>query len=240
MHHGIDILAIGVHPDDIELSCSGTLLRHIDLGYSVGLLDLTRGELGSRGTDQTRASEAARATELMGARFRTNVGIPDGLFDINAENKLKVVRMIRKFRPRIVLANAITDRHPDHGRAATLVSDACYLSGLLKIETAINGQKQDHWRPDQVYHYIQDRHISPDFVVNIDKYMEKKMALIRCFETQFYKPGDEGPVTPISTQSFMEFIKAKARFYGRHINAEFGEGFTKASYIGVRDLFDLL
>ncbi len=236
----VDILAIGVHPDDVELSCSGTLIKHIEKGYTVGLLDLTRGELGSRGTAETRDQEAADSSKILGAKFRENLRMADGFFQHNPENLKKIIRIIRAAQPKIVLTNAISDRHPDHGRAAKLTADACFLSGLLKIETVDNdGKPQKHWRPKVMYHYIQDYYQHPDFVVDITPYWDKKVEMIMAFKTQFYNPDSKEPETPISGLSFLEFIKARSRDYGRPAGYEFGEGFVKARYIGVDDLFDL-
>ncbi|NJC25155.1 bacillithiol biosynthesis deacetylase BshB1 [Neolewinella antarctica] len=240
----VDILAIGVHPDDIELAISGTLLRHIDLGYSVGMLDLTRGELGSRGSADIRTREANNAAVKIGARFRENLDMPDGFMEYSQENIIKIVRVLRRCTPKIVLTNALADRHPDHGRAAKLTSDACFYSGLIKIGTTDdNGKPQGKHRPDNVYHYIQDRNRKPDFVVDISGYLAKKMDIIRCYESQFddHKMGEfaEQVKTPISGADFMAFIEAKARSFAREANFEFAEGFEVDRYPGVVDLFDL-
>ncbi len=235
----LDILAIGVHPDDVELSCSGTCLKHIAMGKKVGLLDLTRGELGTRGSAEIRDDEAAEAARLMGAVCRENLGMADGFFENSKDNKLKIVEAIRKYQPEIVLANALEDRHPDHGRAAQLVNDACFLSGLVKIPTCTDAGPQEHWRPKAVYHYIQDRNLKPDFVVDITPYMDKKMELIFAFKSQFYNPGSNEPISPISEKSFIDFIKAKNRSFGRSAGVEFAEGFNVARTMGVNSLFDL-
>ncbi len=235
----VDILAIGVHPDDVELACSGTLLSHIAKGKTVGVLDLTRGEMGTRGTVETRRSEAEDARKMMGAIFRENASLKDGLFQYNEENILKVVHYIRKCKPEIILCNSVTDRHPDHGRASKLVSDAAYYSGLIKIETLSNETKQDAWRPTAVYHYIQDRHIEPDFVIDVSEFWEKKLELIKCFKTQFYTADPTGPQTPISSKAFLDYVQAHDILMGRHIGAKYGEGFSTERYLGVKDLFDL-
>jgi len=240
----VDILAIGVHPDDVELSCSGALLRHIDQGRSVGLLDLTRGELGTRGTPEIRDEEAARAAELMGASFRKNLHMADGFFEYSRQNIVKIIRVIRSAQPGIVLANALSDRHPDHGKSAKLIADACFYSGLLKIQTQDEaGQKQERWRPRAVYHYIQDHNLPPDFVVDITGYLNQKLDLVRAFRSQFYVPEageySQEPSSPISGRDFMEFLRAKARTYGRPAGFEYGEGFNVGRPPGVRDLFDL-
>ena len=241
----VDILAIGVHPDDVELSCSGTLLKHIDMGKKVGILDLTRGELGTRGNAEIRKQEAKNAAKKMGALFRKNVGMADGFFDRSKENILKIIEVVRWCQPEIVLANAIDDRHPDHGRAAKLAADACYLSGLVKIPTKNDkGEPQKQWRPKALYHYIQDRNLIPDFVIDISPYFEKKMELILTFSSQFYLPEQTAYKnelsTPISGKDFMEFMQAKGRSFGRSINAEYAEGFNKSRVFGVKNLFDLV
>ncbi len=235
----VDILAIGVHPDDVELSCSGTLLRHIAAGKKVALLDLTRGELGTRGSAEIRDQEAATAARLMGAVARDNLAMADGFFKQTEENLRKIISIIRKYRPEIVLANAIEDRHPDHGRAAKLISQACFLSGLLKIKTEFGGSPQEHWRPKVVYHYIQDYNLKPDFLVDITPYIDKKMELIMAFSSQFYNPKSTEAPSPISGKDFLDYIAAKARTLGRVIGAEYAEGFTVNRTIGVDDLFDL-
>jgi len=240
----VDILAIGVHPDDVELSCSGTLLRHAELGYSFGLLDLTRGELGSRGSGEIRVKEATAAAEMMGAEFRENLAMADGFVPYGEESLRKIISVLRWCRPRIVLANALGDRHPDHGRSAKIVADACYYSGLLKIETTgKDGRPQEKWRPENVYHYIQDRNRKPDFVVDISPYLEKKMEIIACYRSQFDDHTDnefsQEVKTPISGSDFMAFIRAKGRSLGREAGFEFAEGFENVRYPGVNDLFDL-
>ncbi|MCB0636199.1 MAG: bacillithiol biosynthesis deacetylase BshB1 [Lewinella sp.] len=240
----VDILAIAAHPDDVELACSGTLLKHIDQGYTVGILDLTRGELGTRGSAEIRANEAAEAARLMGATFRHNVGLADGFFPYSEESIRRIIPVIRTARPRIVLANSLSDRHPDHGRAAKLIADACYYSGLAKIETTDeHGRAQEHWRPHAIYHYIQDHNLTPDFVVDISPYLEKKMELIMAFGSQFYNPEAseyaEELESPISSKSFFDYLTAKAAAYGRIANYDFAEGFNVARTPGVRNLFDL-
>ena len=236
----VDILAVGIHPDDIELSCSGTLLKHIHLGYKVGLCDLTKGELGSRGTPELRIEEAENAMKSMQAQFRFNLEMEDGFMAINKENTLKLIEIIRYCQPRIVLANAISDRHPDHSKAAKFIREACFFSGLIKIETSFNGSPQKAWRPEAVYHYIQDRNIPADFVVDISDFIDKKMELIMEFKSQFFAEDMTGPQTPISSKSFLDFIRAKNKSYGRDIGADYAEAFTVNRDIGVKDLFDLL
>lgn len=237
----LDILAIGAHPDDVELSCSGTLLKHMRLGYSVGLVDLTRGELGTRGTPEIRKQEAEAARLKMGAKVRINLGMPDGLFSHSPENLIKVVSAIRTFQPNLVLANALRDRHPDHGKGARLIAEACFLSGLRKIESFDeNGEPQPAWRPRGVYHFIQDYHLTPDFVVDITEFIEAKMELVKTFKSQFYDPSSPEPDSPISGKDFLESLYAKARVFGRPAGVEYAEGFQVERVFGVNNLFDLL
>ena len=236
----LDILAIGVHPDDVELSCSGTLLSHIDKGYKIGLLDLTLGELGTRGNAEIRTQEAMASAQLMGALVREQLDLQDGFFTHNQENLLKIIRVIRRYCPKIVLANAIEDRHPDHGRAAKLIADACFLSGLIKIEThEDNGTPQAVWRPQSIYHYIQDRALKPDFAVDISEYIDKKFDAIMAFKSQFFDPLSKEPVTPISSKDFLDSIRGKDAVYGRYIGAAYAEGYTVSKVVGVSNLFDL-
>ncbi|MCB0544834.1 MAG: bacillithiol biosynthesis deacetylase BshB1 [Saprospiraceae bacterium] len=237
----VDILAIGIHPDDVELSASGTLLRHAAQGRSFGLLDLSRGELGTRGTPEIRRQEAEQAAKILGAAFRETLDIPDGLFVPGPENWLKIIRVIRACRPDIVLCNAPDDRHPDHGRAAKMVTDACFYAGLAKIETLDDrGEAQEKWRPEAIYHYIQDKQLTPDFVVDISPYFHRKMEAILAFRSQFYAPDDEGPETPISGKEFLDFMEAKARVFARPIQAQYAEGFVFSRAPGVKDLYDLI
>lgn len=236
----LDILAFGAHPDDVELSCSGTLMKQIDAGFTVGVVDLTQGELGSRGTVETRYEEAARSAEILGLTARVNLKMQDGLFEINEANKRLIVEQIRYFQPKIVLANALNDRHPDHGRASKLVSEACFLSGLRKYHTEWGGHLQEAFRPDAVYHYIQDYHIEPDVVVDVSAYVERKMAAIQAFSTQFYNPDSSEPDTPISGKDFMDFIESRMKQFGRPIGADYAEGFNVERYPGVALLSDLI
>ena len=238
----LDLLAFAAHPDDSELGCSGTLIAHIQAGKKVGVADLTRGELGTRGTPETRRQEAALAAEIIGLHARVNLGLADGFFRVDRDQLLAVVKVIRTFQPEIVLANAIQDRHPDHGRGANLVSEACFLSGLKQINTLGDaGEEQQAWRPKAVYHYIQDRYIEPDLVFDITPYWEQKMNSIRVFKSQFFDPENtEGPETYISNPEFLRFIEARAREMGHKIGTTFGEGFTKERHLGVRNLFDLI
>lgn len=232
----LDILAFAAHPDDIEISASGTLMKHVDKGNKVGIVDLTQGELGTRGTIETRYREAEKASELMGIHYRTNLKMADGFFENNAENRMAIIREIRKCRPEIVLANAVSDRHPDHGRASQLVSEACFYAGLEKIKTELNGEPQQAYRPAIVYHYIQDRYIKPDFVVDVTGYAERKMEALKAYSTQFFDPDSDEPDTPISGKEFFDFIKGRMTNMGRPIGVEYGEGFTVERFVGIEDL----
>jgi bacillithiol biosynthesis deacetylase BshB1 len=235
----LDILAIGVHPDDVELSASGTILKHIALGKTVGILDLTRGELGTRGNAELRAQEATHAAKILGLSIREQLSMADGFFENNEAHQKEIIRIIRKYQPEIVLCNAITDRHPDHGRAAKLTADACFYSGLVKVETKEDGKIQAPWRPKAVYHYIQDYFIEPDFVIDITDFMDKKTEAIMAYSSQFFNPLSLEPETPISSKNFARNIKAKASIFGRAINCDYAEGFKVNRYIGVENLFDL-
>ena len=230
----LDILAIGVHPDDVELSAAGTILKHIALGKKVGILDLTRGELGTRGSAELRTREANAAAKILGLSVREQLNMADGFFENNEAHQKQIIEIIRKYQPEIILCNAITDRHPDHGRAAKLTTDACFYSGLVKVDT-----NQAAWRPKAVYNYIQDNFIEPDFVIDITSQMDKKMESIMAYSSQFFDPNSKEPVTPISSKNFMEYIKAKGSLFGRAINVDYAEGFTANRYIGVENLFDL-
>ncbi|MFO0323269.1 MAG: bacillithiol biosynthesis deacetylase BshB1 [Bacteroidota bacterium] len=236
----LDILAIGIHPDDVELSCAGTILKHIDFGKKVGILDLSLGELGTRGNAQLRTEEAHLAAKILGVSVRQQLDLADGFFENNELNQRKIIEVIRKYQPEIVLCNAIRDRHPDHGRAAKLTSDACFYSGLQKINTLENNISQKPWRPKAVYHYIQDHFIEPDFVIDITEYHAKKLESIMAYSSQFFNPNSKEPETPISSSSFIEFVNAKARLLGRAINVDYAEGFKANRYIGVNNLFDLI
>ena len=236
----LDILAFAAHPDDVELSCSATLMKHIDLGKKVGIIDLTQGELGTRGNMESRYAEAENASKIMRIHVRENLKLKDGFFDFSEENKRMIIQQIRRFQPEIVLANAIEDRHPDHGRAAKLVADSCFLAGLRKIETSYGGESQSAYRPKAVYHYIQDHYTKPDFIVDTSAYMDRKLEAIKAFKTQFYDPNSIEPATPISGEDFFDFIKARMIQTGRNIGVKYAEGFTTAREIGVHNLFDLV
>ena len=234
-----DILAIGVHPDDVELSCAGTILTHIDRGHSIAICDLTEGELGSRGSASTRLEEAERARQIFGIDHRVNLGLADGFIQKDKPSLIKLIEVIRRFQPTVVLANAIRDRHPDHGKAADFIHEACFLSGLIKIQTSMNGQPQQHWRPRSVYHYIQDYYIEPSFIVDISSMMEKKLETIQAYASQFYNPKSNDAETPISSKAFLDGIIARASQFGRLINVDYAEGFTSARPIGVDNILSL-
>lgn len=236
----IDILAIGIHPDDVELSCSGTIAKHIALGKKVGILDLTRGELGTRGNAELRTKEANDAAIILGVSFRTQLNLKDCFFENNEENQKKIIEIIRKHQPEIILCNAISDRHPDHGRASKLVSDASFYSGLIKIETHTDNKIQQAWRPKAVYHYIQDQYIHPDFVIDISDFIDIKHKAIMAYSSQFYNPSSNEPETPISSKHFIESVNSKMSILGRDIGVKFAEGFTVNRYPGINSLFDLV
>ncbi|MBL0329217.1 MAG: bacillithiol biosynthesis deacetylase BshB1 [Bacteroidetes bacterium] len=237
--HKLDILAIGVHPDDVELSCSGTLLKHIALGKKCGILDLTCGEMGTRGTGPLRLQEAANAAKILGITVRDNLKMADAFFKNDKESQIAIVKKIREYQPEIVLCNAVSDRHPDHARASQLVVEACFYSGLVKLETAYDGFKQTAWRPKAVYHYIQDRQLKPDFVVDVTAFVEKKMQAIQAFKSQFYDPTSNEPESPISVKNFFEVVKGKMAVFGRDAGFDYAEGFTVDRSIGITNIFDL-
>jgi N-acetylglucosamine malate deacetylase 1 len=235
----LDILAFGAHPDDVELGCSGTIAKEVNLGKKAGIIDLTRGELGTRGSVETRNSESAKASDILGVSVRENLDMRDGFFVNDEAHQLKVIQMIRKYQPEIVLCNAIDDRHIDHGKGSKLVSDACFLSGLRQIKTELNGEVQEAWRPKVVYHYIQWKNIEPDFVVDISAFMETKMNSVLAYGSQFYDPKSNEPVTPIASKNFLESIKYRAQDLGRLVGVEYAEGFTTERYLAVNSLCDL-
>ena len=228
----LDILAFGAHPDDVELSCAGTILKNISEGKKVGIVDLTKGELGTRGTAVIREKEAKAAAKILGVEFRENLKMADGFFQNDKKHQLKIIQKIRQYKPDVVLANAIEDRHPDHGRAAKLIADACFLSGLVKIKTKRSpdpkgrNTMQEAWRPKGVYHYIQYRKHRPDFVIDISKFIDKKMEAIQCFGSQFYNPDSKEPATLISSPKFFDYVKKREEEYGEIINAKYAEGFN--------------
>jgi N-acetylglucosamine malate deacetylase 1 len=235
----LDILVIAAHPDDAELACSGTIASHIDKGYKVGILDLTHGEMGTRGTPAIRLAESELATKILKLDVRENIGLKDVYFQNNEESQLLIIEVIRKYQPEIVLANAISDRHPDHSKGSQLASTACFMSGLRKIATQVDGIEQMPWRPKFIYHYIQNNYIQPDFIVDITPYWDIKLNSIKAFKSQFFDPDSKEPQSFISSASFLQFIEARAREYGHAINSTFGEGFTVERILGVDDLFSL-
>ncbi len=239
----LDILALGAHPDDVEMSCAGTLLAARAVGKAIGVVDFTRGELGTRGSVETRAAEAAAASQMLGLGVRENLGMADGFFRNDREHQLLLIAALRRHRPDVVLCNAVEDRHPDHGRAAQLSTDACFLSGLRMIETVDeNGQPQAPWRPRNVYHYIQDRQLPSAFVVDITPHWAGKWAAIQAYGSQFFNPDADptAPATYLSNQEFARFMEARAREFGHLVGVEFGEGFTTHRPVGVREVGDLL
>ena len=236
----LDILVLSVHPDDAELGCAGTILKHIAAGKKVGIVDLTRGELGTRGSAEIRDQEAADAAKILGLAVRENLAIPDGFFENTKEYQLKVIAAIRKFQPEIVITNAYHDRHPDHGRANQLVESSAFLSGLRKIETYNEGELQKEWRPNLVLHFIQDNYIRPDILVDVTDYWDKKVASIHAYGSQFFNPNWENePQTYISTPDFIQVVEARAREFGKSIQVKYAEGFTSKKILGVDSLFDL-
>ncbi len=234
-----DILAIAAHPDDAELACAGTLLAHKAAGYSIAIVDLTRGELGTRGTPEQRDIEAANSAKILELDERWNLGLKDGFFTQDDASLMKLIEAIRYFKPTIVLANSISDRHPDHARGSDFASRACFLAGLRKIETQYMGENQAAHRPKAVYHYIQDRYIVPDLVVDITPYFEKKMQSVMAYESQFFNPNNTEPLTPISSKEFLEFLEGRAADYGRIIGTKYGEGFKVERAPGIPDLMAL-
>jgi len=236
----LDILAIGAHPDDVELGCGATLAKEISKGKKVGILDLTRGELGTRGSAEIRDNESSRAATILGAVLRENLAFRDGFFANDELHQLEVIKMIRKFKPEIVLCNAIKDRHIDHGKGSSLVSDACFLSGLIKIKTIVDGKTQEAWRPKQVYHYIQWENLKPDFVVDVTGFLDSKIEAVKAYGSQFYDPNSKEPSSPISSKNFLESVSYRAKDLGRLIGKEYGEGFNAERFVGVASLDDLI
>ena len=230
----VDILVFGAHPDDVELGCGGTVIKLVEQGEKVGIIDLTRGELGTRGTAQSRKVECENATKILGVAVRKNMDFKDGFFKDDEAHKLALIKKIRKYCPEIVIANAPTDRHPDHGRASQIVVDACFLSGLEKVNT-----KQKVWRPKAIYHYIQFNHLQPDFVIDISRQMEKKIEAVKAYKTQFYNSDSKETETIISKKGFLESVKYRAQDLGRQANCEFAEGFIAHQMLKVDSFFDI-
>ena len=240
MPTSLHILAFGAHPDDVELGCGGTLAKEISLGKKVGIIDLTRGELGTRGTASIRDKEAQEAAAILGVEVRENLGFRDGFFKNDEVHQLEVIRMLRKYRPSVVLCNAQTDRHVDHGRAATLVHEACFLSGLRKIKTQDGGKLQEAWRPSQVYHYMQWNNDPADFAVDMSEFMDKKLEAVQAYASQFYDPNSEEPETPISSRHFLDSIRHRAADLGRVVGVTYAEGFTTQKQLAVGSISDLI
>lgn len=236
----LDILAFGAHPDDVELGCAGTILKEISLGKTVGIIDLTRGELGTRGSAEIRDQEANAAAKILGVSVRENLEMRDGFFVNDEKHQLKIIKMIRKYKPEIVLCNAIEDRHIDHAKGSKLVSDACFLSGLIKIETTSKGEQQTAWRPKLVYHYIQWATIEPDFVVDITGFTDKKIESILAYGSQFYDANSKEPESPITSKNFLESLNYRSRDLGRLSGVDHAEGFTVERYLAVNSLGDLI
>ena len=235
----LDILVLASHPDDAELGCGGTIARHVSLGHKVGIVDFTRGELGTRGTPQTREKEAADSARILGLSVRENLNLKDGFFQNDKENQMAVIKAVRKYRPEIVLANAVYDRHPDHGKGSELAYDSSFLAGLAKIETKDDNLPQQPWRPNVVYHYIQSQSIPPDFVIDISDFWEKKMEAVRAFKTQFYDPASREANTYISNPGFLKLLESRANEFGHAIGVIYGEGFTVRRVMGVKSLLDI-
>lgn len=236
----INILAIAAHPDDVELSCAGTLITHQKRGFTTGIIDLTRGEMGTRGTPEQRFSEAEESARILGLSVRKNLGFADAFFTNDLEHQLQVITQIRKYQPDIILTNAVYDRHPDHGRAASLVEEACFKAGLKKIETRLDGEEQQSWRPKKIYHAIQSTSIAPDFFVDISDAQEQKMKAIRAFKSQFFDPNSTEPSTYISKPEFISMIEARAMEYGHRIGVKYAEGFTTRQALGIKELYHLI
>ena len=236
----LDILAFGAHPDDVELGCAATIAKEISLGKKIGIVDLTRGELGTRGSADLRDKEAANAANVLGVSVRENLGFADGFFINDKKHQLEIIKMIRKYQPEIVLCNAVDDRHIDHPKGSELVSDACFLSGLLKIETRLNDNSQEKWRPKKVYHYIQWKNIKPDFVIDVTGFVDKKINAVKAYSSQFFNPKSNEPETPITSKNFIDSIKYRANDLGRLIGVESAEGFTTERYVAVESLDKLI
>ncbi|BAO76956.1 bacillithiol biosynthesis deacetylase BshB1 [Winogradskyella sp. PG-2] len=237
----LDILAIGAHPDDVELGCGAMIAKEVFNGKKVGIIDLTRGELGTRGTAETRDEEAFNSAKILGVHARVNMRFADGFFINDKEHQLEIIKMIRYYQPELVICNAIDDRHIDHGKGSQLVSDACFLSGLRKIETVHKDENtiQESWRPKAVYHYIQWKDLEPDIAVDVSGFMDKKMESVLAYKTQFFDPNSDEPETPISSKNFTDSIEYRARNLGRLIGVEYAEGFTVERYPALDSLFDL-
>lgn len=235
----LDILAFGAHPDDVELGCGATIAKEVSLGKKVGVVDLTRGELGTRGSAEIRDKEAATAAKILGIHVRENLSFRDGFFINDEIHQLEVIKRIRKYKPEIVICNAVDDRHIDHSKGSKLVSDACFLSGLRRIQTTLDGVEQEAWRPKIVYHYIQWKNIEPDFVVDVSDFMQQKLDAVMAYSSQFYDPNSKEPISPIATKNFTESIEYRAKDLGRLVFTDYAEGFTTERYVAVNSLANL-
>ena len=235
----LDILAFGAHPDDVELSAGATLLKYTEEGKAIGIIDLTEGELGTRGDSVKRYEEAKAASDMLKLNIRKNLNLGDGFFEVSTENKIKIIELIRHYKPELVLANSLSDRHPDHGRAAKLVSEACYLSGLKKINTTYEGAAQEAFRPRLLLHYIQDYYLTPDVILDVSSHGDQKVDLIKCYKSQFYDVHSKEPMTPISGEEFFSYVKGRMLSYGRELGVIYGEAFNVSRTMGTKDLFAL-
>ncbi len=236
----LDILAFAAHPDDVELSCGGTLILQAQKGNKTGIVDLTKGEMGTRGTPEQRMLEAEDAGKILGLSARENLGFADTWFEVDQKHQLEIIRMIRKYKPEIILANAPYDRHPDHGRAARLVEESFFKSGLSKIETKENNELQEPWRPKKLYHYIQSVTLEPDFLIDVSDVHEQKMDAVKAFKSQVFDPESDEPETYISSQAFLSMLESRGREFGHRLQVQYAEGFIQKQYLGLRDLFDLV
>jgi len=236
----LDLLVFAAHPDDAELACSGTIAAHIAYGHSCGIIDLTKGEMGTRGTPALRMEEASKSSEILGLQVRENLNFADIKFNNDWDHQLEVIKKIRQYQPQIVLANAVRDRHPDHGKAADLLREAFFMAGLSKLKTVLNGEEQEAFRPAHLYHYIQNDYIEPSFIVDISEFWEKKKSSIMAFKSQFYDPDNKEPDTFISSDKFIEFIEARSKELGHRIGVRYGEGFTMSTTPGIKDVFSLV
>jgi bacillithiol biosynthesis deacetylase BshB1 len=237
----LDLLAIGAHPDDVELGCSGTLIKEVNRGKKVGIIDLTQGELGTRGTIETRFAEANDAARIMGISVRENLKMRDGFFKNDEEHQMQLIRVLRKYQPDIVIGNILEDRHPDHGRGGWLLYDACFFSGLRQVKTTgEDGKEQEKWRPKMLLHYIQDRFYEPDIIIDVSEVWEKRMEAVKAYKTQFYDPQSKEPQSYLSNPEFLEAISARARLLGKRIGVKYGEGFISKKNIGLNDLGSLV
>jgi len=236
----LDILAIGAHPDDVELGCGATIAKAVTEGKKVGILDLTRGELGTRGSAEIRDKEAAESAKILGIAVRENLAFADGFFVNDKKHQIEIIKIIRKYQPDVVLCNAVADRHIDHPKGSQLTSEACFLSGLVKVETQLEGNIQKAWRPKHVYHYIQWQNLEPDFVVDVGDFIKTKIAAVKAYDSQFYNPDSKEPVSPITSKNFLDSITYRAQDLGRIIGADYAEGFTAERYIAIKSLDDLI